>query len=328
VTSFNKKSNQQGVALITVLMIVAIMVTVAATMTGRLTQSLKRTEGIIFAQNVYWYGQAAADLGKMILEDDFSDSSIVSLDQMWATSGMIFPLEDGHIAGEIKDLRSCFNLNAVGLADKDNVRAVPVQQLQILLEALEISSYDAETIAESTRDWIDADDQSTASQGAEDSFYAARVVPHLAANSLMVDISELRSVQGVSAEIYEKISPYLCAIPSKEQKININTVSREQAEILYALFKDELELTVADLQEWLDDRPSSGWASVDEFLAVSLFDDLDASSPIKAQLSVESEFFQLKGLAEFSDRLLAVDLVFQIKTKKAKLIRYQSGGFK
>ena len=324
----NKKSNQNGVALITVLMIVAIMVTIAATMTGRLSQSLKRTEGITFAQKVYWYGQAAADLGKMILEDDFSDSSIVSLDQVWATQGMIFPLEEGHIAGEIKDLRSCFNINAVGLADKDNVRAVPVQQLQTLLEALDISSYDAETIAESTRDWVDSDDQSNASQGAEDSFYEARVVPHLAANSIMVDISELRSVQGVSAVIYEKISPYLCAIPSKEQKINVNTVSSEQAEILFALFESELSITVAELQEWLEDRPTSGWASVDEFLNVSLFDDLEASSPIKQQLSVESEFFQMNGIAEFSDRLLAVDLVFQISAKKAKVIRYQSGGFK
>lgn len=309
-------------------MIVAIMVTIAATMTGRLSQSLKRTEGIIFAQSVYWYGQAAADLGKKILEDDFSDSTVVSLDQMWATEGMIFPLENGHIAGEMKDLRSCFNINAVGLADKDDIRAVPVQQLQILLEELEISSYDAETIAESTRDWIDEDDQSTASQGAEDSFYAARTVPHLAANSLMVDISELRSVNGVNAEIYEKISPYLCAIPSEEQKINVNTISRDQPEILYALFKDELEITVSGIQEWLDDRPTSGWASVEDFLAVSLFDDLDASSPVKAQLSVESEFFQLNGLAEFSDRLLAVDLVFQMNAKKAQVIRYQSGGFK
>jgi general secretion pathway protein K len=326
--SFNKKSNQSGVALITVLMIVAIMVTIAATMTGRLSQSLKRTEGITFAQKVYWYGQAAAGLGKMILEDDFSDSSIVSLDQVWATQGMIFPLEEGSIAGEMKDLRSCFNVNAVGLADKDNVRAVPVQQLQTLLEALDISSYDAETIAESTRDWVDSDDQSNASQGAEDSFYAARVVPHLAANSLMVDISELRSVQGVSADIYDKVSPYLCAIPSKEQKINVNTVSFEQAEILFALFKNEFPVTVSELQEWLEDRPTSGWASVDEFLNVSLFDDLEASSPIKQQLSVESEFFQLNGIAEFSDRLLAVDLVFQINAKKAKLIRYQSGGFK
>ncbi|WP_413691590.1 hypothetical protein [Psychromonas sp. KJ10-2] len=38
---------QQGIALITVLMILAIMVTVASTMTGRMTSSLLRTEELI-----------------------------------------------------------------------------------------------------------------------------------------------------------------------------------------------------------------------------------------------------------------------------------------
>ncbi|WP_413700717.1 hypothetical protein ACLKMH_02330 [Psychromonas sp. KJ10-10] len=52
---FPKK--QRGIALITVLMILAIMVTIATTMTGRLTLSLKRTEGLLFSQSVYWYGQ-------------------------------------------------------------------------------------------------------------------------------------------------------------------------------------------------------------------------------------------------------------------------------
>jgi len=41
---------QQGIALITVLMILAIMVTVASTMTGRMTSSLLRTEGVNYSE--------------------------------------------------------------------------------------------------------------------------------------------------------------------------------------------------------------------------------------------------------------------------------------
>ncbi len=37
---------QRGIALITILMILAIMVTIASTMTGRMTSSLLRTEGL------------------------------------------------------------------------------------------------------------------------------------------------------------------------------------------------------------------------------------------------------------------------------------------
>ncbi|MFT6985739.1 MAG: general secretion pathway protein K [Psychromonas sp.] len=322
------KKKQSGIALITVLMILAIMVTVASTMTGRLTLSLKRTEGLIFSQKVYWYGQAAADLGRMILNQDFADSDVVSLDQIWATPDMVFPLENGNLAGQIKDQRSCFNVNAVGLADQGNTPAIPVTQFQYLLEAIGLNDYSAEMIAQSTRDWIDKDSKSDAAQGAEDSFYQSRSVAHLAANSLMVDISELRAVQGVGQKTYEKIAPYLCALPSVDQTINVNTVGIEQPEILYALFKKEHSLSVSDFRKLLEDRPTSGWNSVSAFLANGLFNGLPVSAALKKQLSVSSDFFQLNGIVEFEERLRIVNILFQIEAKKAKVIRYQSGGFK
>ncbi|WP_372880805.1 type II secretion system minor pseudopilin GspK [Psychromonas sp.] len=319
---------QRGVALITVLMILAIMVTIAATMTGRLTLSLKRTEGLTFSQKVYWYGQASAQLGKKILDENFSDSSVVSLDQMWATPNMVFPLENGQIAGRIRDLRSCFNINTMAVADQGGIPALPLRQFQNLLEVLGVSEYGAQMIAESTRDWIDENDSSDAALGAEDSYYQARDVAHLTANNLMTDISELRSVQGVGPKTYEKIEPYLCAIPSREQKINVNTVDIEQVEILYALFKDELNISLDDFNSLLQDRPTSGWANADEFFAMNIFQGVTITAPLKAQISVSSDFFQLTSIAAFEDRLLAVDLTFQVNAKKAEVIRYQSGGIK
>jgi general secretion pathway protein K len=309
---------QKGFALVTVLMILAIMVTVAATMTGRLTLSLKRTEGIIFSQKVYWYGQAAAELGRMALNQDFADSDVVSLDQIWATPDMIFPLDNGHIAGAIKDLRSCFNVNAV-------IDEASETQFETLLSSLDIEDYSAETVAQSTLDWVDEDDESGSSQGAEDSFYEGLKVPHLAANNSMTDITELRAVQGVTKEVYEQIKPYVCALPSTEQKINVNTVNVEQAEILYAIFNNE-DLTIDDFTTLLEERPTSGWSDVDEFLDNSLFDDITVESTVKSQLSVTSEFFEFDGLAEFEDRIQAFKFMFYIESEEASVIRYQSGG--
>lgn len=324
----NSPNKQQGIALITVLMILAIMVTIAATMTGRLTMSLKRTEGLIFSQSVYWYGQAAGDLGRMILNQDLADSSVVSLDQNWALPDMVFPLENGSIAGQFKDMRSCFNLNALGVKDKDNVRATPVTQFQALLEAIGINDYTAEMIAESGRDWVDKDDLSNSSQGAEDSIYQARAVPYLTANNLMVDISELRAVQGVGQKVYERIAPYLCAIPSTDQKINVNTVAVEQAAILYALFEKDFDLVLADFSQLLEDRPVSGWNNVEDFLASKPLKGENVSAELKEMLSVSSEYFQLNGAAEFESRITAVNILFKMDGNKAKVIRYQSGGLK
>ena len=53
---------QTCIALITVLMILAIMVTIASTMTARMTSSLLRTEGLNYSEKIYWYGQATIEL--------------------------------------------------------------------------------------------------------------------------------------------------------------------------------------------------------------------------------------------------------------------------
>jgi general secretion pathway protein K len=316
-----KHSKQSGFALIIVLMILAMMVTVAASMTGRLTLNLKRTEGLIFSQKVYWYGQAAAELGRMVLNEDFANSSVTSLDQIWATPDMVFPLDGGHIAGKVKDLRSCFNVNAVN-------SSTAISQFQALLEAVGLGEYNAEMIAQSTFEWIDEDSRSDLSQGAEDSFYQARKVPHLAANNLLVEISELRAVQGVDRKSYETIVPYLCAPPSSEQRINVNTVSVEQAEILYALFESTSNLGIGDFESILEERPASGWDSVDNFLESSLLAAIEVDARVKKQLAVSSEFFQFEGAAQFEDRTAAFKFLFQVAGKKASVIRYQSGGFK
>lgn len=319
---------QQGVALITVLMILSIMVAVAVTMTGRLTSSLKRTQGLIFSQNVYWYGQAAADMGVMVLNEDFEDSEVASLDQTWATPDMTFPLENGNLGGEIKDMRSCFNINAIREPDKEGKRAVGVTQFQLLLEEIGVEEYSAEIIADSARDWNDADDHVSGAQGAEDSIYQSRSIPHLAANNLMVDVSELRAVQGVGRRTFEAISPFLCAIPSTDQKINVNTVAIDQAEILVALFGKESGIEVDVFRKLLKKRPTSGWNKVEDFLREPEISQFEAPDELKKQLAVKSEFFQLNGVVEFEERLMAVQLLFKVDNKKASVIRYQSGGFK
>ncbi len=315
-------------ALIIVLMVLAIMVLLASSMTERLTLSLKRTQGVMLSQGSYWYAQATTELAKMILENDFSSEERVSLDQDWATPDTVFPLENGNIRGTIKDMRSCFNINAIAKQDKDEVRAEGVQQLQRLLEALDVDDYSAETIADSTRDWIDADTDSLAAQGAEDSFYEGLSVAHLTANELMIDISELRAVRGVSQNIFAKIAPYLCAIPSATQRINVNTVPVDQPEILYALFPESLNLSIRDFEQLLENRSDSGWANVDAFLAEDTFSSSasNISAQLKSQLSVKSEFFQLNGIVQFAERLLKIKLLFKMENQKAYTIRYQSSG--
>jgi general secretion pathway protein K len=302
------------------------MVTIAATMTGRMTSSLLRTEGLNYSEKIYWYGQAAVDYSRLVLDDNFADSDVVSLDQTWATTNLTFPVDEGTITGNIIDYRSCFNVNAIAEADDGDDRALGITQFEALLTALEIEDSSAETISESTRDWIDTNTTVDQSQGAEDRYYESLGVPHLAGNALMVDISELRSVQGVTDEIYEKIRPYLCALPASDQAININTVAVDKAEVLFALFPSELSISLDDITSLLEDRPTSGWSSVDDFLDEDVFGDKIIPEDVQEQLSVTSDFFQLYALAEFDERVTLVTMLFKIESKETTPVRFQYAG--
>ena len=321
---------QAGIALITVLMILAIMVTIAATMTGRMTASLLRTEGINYSEKIYWYGQATIELSRMILESDFDDSEVISLDQTWATPDLVFPVDEGTITGNIVDYRSCFNINALFIEEddeeEDSTELLALSQFKLLLSALEVEDDSLDIIAESTRDWIDSNDTVDESEGAEDRYYEAQNVPHLTANNLMVDISELRAVQGVSRDIYEKIKPYLCALPTSEQLINVNTVKQHKAEVLYALFPEELDLSIEEFEDLLDDRPTSGWSSVEAFLASDLLINKIIPEEVQSQLSVTSDYFELYGSAEFDDRTIALKSLFKVEDKEATTVRFQFAG--
>ena len=317
---------QSCIALITVLMILAIMVTIAATMTGRMTASLLRTEGLNYSEKIYWYSQATVEFSRMILESNFEDSEVVSLDQTWATPDLAFPVDEGTITGNIVDYRSCFNINALSVEEEDDTEPLALTQFKLLLTALEVDDSSIDIIAESTRDWVDSNDIADESEGAEDRYYEAQNVPHLTANNLMSDISELRSVQGVTGDIYESIKKHLCALPTSEQLINVNTVRQDKAEVLYALFPEELDLSVEDFQDLLDDRATSGWSSVDEFLESDLLSDKVIPEDVQSQLSVTSDYFELYGSAEFDDRTIVLKSLFKIEDEEATTVRFQFAG--
>ncbi len=317
--------SQSGVALITVLLILAVMVVVATNMTSRLQLELRRTQAQVLSQQAYWYGAAAESFAALTIRNALKDDDVVSLGQNWATKDMTFPLEGGEISGEILDRQACFNLNALGVANKpDGQRPLVAQQFQALLEAIGVEGFYAEKITDSVRDWVDENDQVVTSQGAEDAFYESRSVPYLAANTLMTDISEFRAVQGVTQGVFDKLSPYLCALPSKDLKINVNTIEPEQSALFQGLFTPFL--TAAQASELLKDRPGNGWDKIEEFWQSPVLAGLKISEDAKKQMDVKSEYFQLQGRAKFEDTSIGLKTLFKASKKEVVAIRRQYGG--
>ena len=68
----------------------------------------------------YWYAISAEELAKKILKQDMEDSDgTVHRQQYWALADVIFPADYGEIGGEIMDMRSCFNINALSVTSTE-----------------------------------------------------------------------------------------------------------------------------------------------------------------------------------------------------------------
>ena len=110
----NRTQNQRGVALITVMLIVALAAIIAAQMTTRLQMQMQRSVNTSFNQQAYWYAMGAEEFSKRILIHDFkSDANVTHLGQAWAQEQSTYPVDFGEINGKINDLHACLNLNAL-----------------------------------------------------------------------------------------------------------------------------------------------------------------------------------------------------------------------
>lgn len=311
---------QKGVALITVMLIVALIAILATQMTARLQLQMQRTTNIGSNQQAYWYAMGAEAFAKSVLKQSFEDNAEVThLGQMWAQGETSFPVDFGEITGEITDLHSCFNLNALRTDNGDNnntAKKSPArsafEELLIALNIEGVGSFEAEYMADALTDWLDENASITGSGGAEDNDYAAKEFPYLAANNYLASISELRVIEHFTVNVIDKLKDYACVLPNSNlQKINLNTIAQDQPEILVAM----LGISQNDVTQALSARGEEGFTSVDEFFNLSELSKAKIAEETKQQFGVTSEYFKLKATASFNNSYFALNSIMKVDNK-------------
>jgi len=104
---------QRGVALITVMMVLAMVVVIAVSMSGRLQLELQRQINTQQRQQALWLALGAEQFVQRTIKQSAGGKETVNLSQAWATKGAVFPLGNATFSGAITDLQACFNLNAL-----------------------------------------------------------------------------------------------------------------------------------------------------------------------------------------------------------------------
>ena len=293
----HNKFYQQGVALITVLLIVA-MATVLAVAMVKSQQNLLRRSGSVFSQDqAYLYTLGAESFAKSVLQDDKEkdknkNTPQDTLNETWAKKIPAFPVEGGFVQAQIEDLQGKFNLNNL-LQEDGQVNMAALAMYQRLLVSLDISAI----LVSPVIDWLDKDNLPYDSDGAEEDWYLRLKPAYRAANHPFVSISELALLRGYTPDIVAKLRPYVCALP-KATTININTAP----DAVLAALTDNLTLNMA--KDMVQNRPKEGYGSVDNFLQQAIFGTLSAEDrqKISPLLGVSSQFFSVLAESEIDNR--------------------------
>lgn len=319
---FSARHAPKGVALITVMLIIALIAILATQMTARLQLQMQRTTNIASNQQAYWYAMGAEAFAKRILTQSFEgDAEVMHLGQIWAQGENTFPVDFGAITGEITDLNSCFNLNALRASDDDGsshsgtekspMRAA-FEELLIAIGIEGVGSFEAEYMADALTDWLDANGSISSSGGAEDNDYAAKAFPYLAANNYLASMGELRVVEHFTVNVINKLKDYACVLPDTNlNKININTIALDKPEILVAM----LGISQNEASQALSARGEDGFKSVDEFFSLSELSKAKIAPEKKQQFAVKSEYFKLKTTASFNNSYFALNTIMKVDNK-------------
>jgi general secretion pathway protein K len=326
------RQKQKGVALIVVLLLLAIMTTIAAQMSDRMVVQFHRSENQSNHQQAYWYSIGVEALAMVAIKQSMKDNpESVNLSQVWARDKQSYPLDYGTAVGKITDKQACFNLNALAEAGQGNSIDQRPYLVRIWLKILEntgTDSYMAETVADSSWEFIDSNQTVQSLSGIEDSSYEAFSPPYVAPNGLIADISELRAINGVSATLFTDVQELICALPTPEWQLNVNTIQEGQSDILIALFSPELSLD--DAQALINERSYEGWKSVDDFLATTAINVIDdkIKNSAKPYLTVVSQYFELDSevMVEQS-RVRVRSLLHSEDENTVNVIRRRYGGF-
>jgi len=276
---------QRGVALITALLVVAMVTVAAVSMAARQQLDIRRTANVIDTDTAYLFNRGIESWALEVLARDSLQSKVDTLDEDWASVLPPITVEGATVTGKIDDLQARFNLN--NLLENNAPSQTDIDRFKRLLGILDLNP----DLADAVLDWIDPDDQTRYPGGAEDTEYLAREVPYRAANRPMISVSELRLVKGVDQDVYEKLSPFVSALPSRTD-INVNTAS---ATVLRCLANN---LSENDGKNLVDGRGEHGYQAVAEFLGQAILKDRGID---QKGLAVATRHFLVSGRSQIGN---------------------------
>lgn len=287
-------------ALLTVLLLVALMSVLAVALLDDLRFSVRRTTNSESGAQARWHALGAEALAMRLIERlKDADPARTSITPDWNGRSRDFPIDGGGIRIVVADGQNCFNLNSVVEGYGEFLARREAGRAQLLALALSrgISETRSRAIVDALTDWMDAD-SSPHPDGAEDSAYASAARPYRTGGVLLAEVSELRAIRGVDAAAYRALRPFVCALPTPDPAaLNVNTLTPEEAPLLVMLTGGRLSASAA--RSVIARRPANGWRDVESFWSQPVLKSVGTGAT-QQQTTVRTRFFDLRIDVDFA----------------------------
>ena len=347
---------ERGIAMITALMIVAIAVTVVASIFVQQRYSIRLTRNFQDLEQTYQYAYAAEDLAGVLLKRDFEINKHDSAFDNWDSKNIEpFEIDDdngeqiGLMQIEIEDMQSRFNINnlvkkppptqtqgtgqnqattqtgtqIIGQAQRANPTGPPdkpreavVRAFQVLLQQTDLPT----SFSHAVIDWIDADDQPFQT-GAESDYYLKLEQPYEAGNAFLVDPGEMTRIKmdGVknSKEQAEKLKSLLPYVAALPTPTSINVNTASKEVLLSTSMLPRQADMIINLRQ---SQPITDMNLLNQLTGNTL--GLDAKTA--SLLGFESNYFRLAGEVRLGkSRLFLNSLLFRSPQGEVRVIMRQ-----
>ena len=288
--------HERGAALLAVLLLVAVVGALTASALERLRLSTSLASNIVALDQARAFAIGIESLIALTIDDLIARSpERTTLAGGWSGNPRRLPMPGGAMAeATLRDGGNCFNINSVAQGLPPALltpRPVGMAQFQALMQLLEVPEGTARRIAEAAGVWVDSDSNPNR-EGAEDQQYARAQQGYRTGNTLFADVSELRAVSGMTPEVYERVRPWLCVLPTTDlSPLNVNTLTSDQAPLLAMLAPLQIGLDTAS--GVIAGRPVAGWPSLVDFYAAPPLQGVTLPLDVQLQPQLRTRWFAL-----------------------------------
>ena len=289
---FTNNKNNTGVVLLSVLMVILLLSSIAAFIGNKYFISLKRFAYLEYQTQAINYYRGIESISMKRIKDEL-EANKEYLPRNHPLLNDIFSYEanGGLIKTSVDDLSNCININAlVSLTNnqyKDNEESI--KRLKKYFALKEIDEIYIDEFIDQVIDWIDKDTDPRAN-GVEDYYYTGPLTnpKHYSGMRYFYNISELKPLPATSIIGWENINEFLCVLPINEQSyININSLEEGDGILLASAFEN---LSLDDAEYIIFNMPQEGFDQINTFF--NNFSNIDFGD-VYTRIEFSSNKFQI-----------------------------------